>query len=363
MPATIAYYITAHGYGHGARSCDILTALHHAAPNSRIIVKTDLPLSFLHHRLPAAIEIQNGAFDTGLVQQDSVRSDIDASLEAIGRLYNQEDQLIEQESGYMAAEHVDVVVADIPAIPLAAAQRLGIPNVATGNFGWDWIYEEFAQENPRWQPFVERIRAAYRRTDLLLRQPFAEPMSAFPERIDLPLLARAGVNRRDLLAELTGAAPDKRWVLLSFTSLNMDHSALERLSKPADLELFTVEPLRWQNSTVHCISRSSASFADVLASVDCVVTKPGFGILSECIVNGKPIIYTERIHFREYGVLVDGIRRYCRHAHISNAELYAGRLEHALKSLDSAPPPTETMASGGAELAARIILERAAPSR
>ncbi len=47
----IAYYITAHGYGHGTRSCDVLRALHRLYPEQPVIVTTDLPRDFLNSRL------------------------------------------------------------------------------------------------------------------------------------------------------------------------------------------------------------------------------------------------------------------------------------------------------------------------
>ncbi len=152
-------------------------------------------------------------------------------------------------------------------------------------------------------------------------------------------------------------------MLLSFTSLNLKHPAIDRLSQLDGCELFTVEPLEWPDSPIHCIARSTACFADIMASVDVVVTKPGFGILSECIANEKPIIYSDRSNFREYGVLVECIEKYCRQAFIPNAELYAGQLARALEEIESAPAPREQMATGGAELAAREILARLTASR
>lgn len=258
----------------------------------------------------------------------------------------------------MCRENIGVVVTDIPAIPLAAAQQSCIPNIATGNFGWDWIYEEFVMSDPRWLPYVEKFRTVYGQTDLLLRQPFAEPMEAFPNRMDLPLLAEPGQESKAKIVELTGADPCKRWILLSFTSLDLKQPALDQLAKQTGCEWFSVEPLEWKNSAVKCIARAHVCFADVLASIDIVVTKPGFGILSECIANNKPIIYSERKHFREYGVLVESIERYCRHAFVPNTELYAGRLESALSLIETAPEPTDRIAGGGAELAAREILDR-----
>jgi len=364
---TVAYYITAHGYGHGTRSCDVLNALHAADPEIQIVVKTDLPLAFMQSRLPSAIKIVPGAFDTGLIQKDSIHIDLEASIEAIERLYARESNLIAEEMEFIERENIGVVVADIPAIPLEAAKRSGVPAIATGNFGWDWIYSDFVKFDPRWQTYVDKFRAVYQQTDLLLRQPFAEPMSAFPNQIDLPLLAKPGTNRREMIAEATGADPGRKWVLLSFTSLNLDSTALENLAHLRKCALFSVEPLEWPNSAIKCLKRSLATFADLLASMDVVVTKPGFGIVSDCIANNKPIIYTGRENFLEYPILVEGIEKYCRHAFIPGAELYAGGLGRALEEIESAHvaakscersrTPREQIPRGGAEIAARHILQ------
>lgn len=354
----IAYYITAHGYGHGTRSCDIINAVLTAAPDVPVIVKTDLPSGFLSHRLPDTIDVRNGAFDVGLVQKDSIQVDLGASLDAVEKLYIREDVLIAQEADFITKENVGVVVSDIPAIPLAAAQRSGIPGIATSNFGWDWIYEDFVRTDPRWQTYVDKFRTVYQQTDLLLRQPFAEPMTSFPNQIDLPLLASSGTERRSDIAAATGADREMKWVLLSFTSLNLHPGALENLDRLTDCELFGVEPLTWPGSCVRTIARSTALFEDIMASMDVVVTKPGFGIVSECIANNKPIIYSERKNFREYAILVENIQRYCRHAFIPGTELYSGDLARALYEIDHAPAPAEQMPRHGAELAAAEILKR-----
>ncbi len=123
-------------------------------------------------------------------------------------------------------------------------------------------------------------------------------------------------------------------------------------------EFLTVEPLYWPDSGIHCIDRSVCSFADALASVDLVITKPGFGIVSECIANAKPIIYTDRKDFLEYPLLVEGIKHHCQHAFIASSDLYSGNLAPAIKAIQTAPLPTQTMPRGGAEIAAELILEQ-----
>jgi L-arabinokinase len=358
----IAYYITAHGYGHGTRSCDVLRALHRLAPEQPVIVTSDLPLAFLQNRLAGCRNIifRPGAFDVGLVQKDSVRSDLFQTLEKLEDLYNREESLIVQEQNFFRSSNISLVVADIPAIPLGAAQRTNLHNVAIGNFSWDWIYETYAKTDFHWEFFVEKFRAVYEETELLLRLPFAPPMEQFPNRKDIPLLATPGANRRSDMADISyydiSPDPKKIWVLLSFTSLELSFQALEKIKTYNNYEFFCVQPLEFPGSCVHSIDRNRVSFSDIMASCDIVISKPGFGLVSECIVNGKPLIYSDRDEFAEYPILVEGIKKYLRNVHIPSADLYAGNFFQCLEKTRSAPEPAETIAAGGAEMIAKELL-------
>jgi L-arabinokinase len=39
------------------------------------------------------------------------------------------------------------------------------------------------------------------------------------------------------------------------------------------------------------------------ASADVVISKPGYGVVSECFLNGTPLLYIPRMDFAEYPVL------------------------------------------------------------
>lgn len=355
----LAYYITAHGYGHGTRSCDILAALLRARPDLVVQVVSDLPRSFLQSRLPRGnLHYRAGCFDVGMVQLDSIRVDVSASLRAARDLLACWPDKVRQEVDFLRTAGVGAVVADIPGIPLEAARRCGLPNLAVGNFAWDWIYESLAVDDPAWQPVVEAYRAAYAGCDLLLRLPFHEPMRAFSRQRDVPLLARPGRNRREEIARHAQVDPAARWVLLSFTSLDWSAQALARASAIPDTLYFTVHPLVWNRPGFVALDRRTFPYADVMASCDVVVTKPGYGVLSECAVNGKPIIYIERENFREYPVLESAVRRYFQHVHLPARHLYRGELAGALSAIRTAPAPVEALPAGGDDQAAGEILAR-----
>ena len=43
---------------------------------------------------------------------------------------------------------------------------------------------------------------------------------------------------------------------------------------------------------------------DIVAAADVVVSKPGYGIVSECAAHRTPLLYTSRGRFAEYDVMV-----------------------------------------------------------
>ena len=199
------------------------------------------------------------------------------------------------------------------------------------------------------------FRQQYGKTDLLLRLPFCEGMSAFPHIEDIPLVAIPGRTRRSEIAGLTGCNPGKKWILLSFTTLHWNEEALVRVEAIDDCEFLTVLPLQWKRRNIHGLSREQVSFSDVIASADAVVSKPGFGILSDCIVNQKPLIYADRSDFREYPILEESIRKYLKHLHIPADKLYAGNLHESLESIWTRPDPELTLPTGGDRIAAERI--------
>jgi L-arabinokinase len=354
----LAYYVSAHGFGHGVRSCDIIRAFNQSYPEVPVIIVSELPVSFLKNRLPGASNsFRAASFDVGMVQVDSVRIDLPATLRKVEALYASREVHTAAEVSFLKAGGIGLVVVDIPAIPLESAALVGIPRVAVGNFGWDWIYSAYGGSDRRWEPIGQYFSEGYSQADLLLRLPFSEAMNAFPRIEDIPLVASPGMNRRSEIAELAGCRTEKKWVLLSFAALEWNSEALDNVESLTDYEFFTVRPLAWHRKNIHTIDRVQIPFADVLASVDGVVSKPGFGIVSECVVNRKPLLYIDRPDFPECRILVEAIQKYLKQQEIPSGCLYRGELGDSLESLWDQPEPVTTMANGGAAIAARRIAD------
>jgi L-arabinokinase len=354
--SSIAYYVSAHGYGHGVRSCNIIQAINELYPHLHVHIISELPLSFLSNQIDLRRNsVRVESFDVGMAQIDSIRVDVPSTLERIRAIYSQRKERVAGEAAKLEKQGVGLVVVDIPALPIEAAATLGIPRVAVGNFAWDWIYEEFIPQDPGWREIVDIFHEEYAKTDLLLRLPFCETMRAFPRIEDIPLVASPGKSCKNLIAGLTRCDPGKKWILLSFTTLDWTDETLAKIERIRDYEFFTVHPLEWQRRNIHALQREPIIFADILASMDAVISKPGFGILSDCIANRKPLIYADRSDFREYPILVHAIRKYIKHVHIPTIELYRGNLQESLARIWESPDPEGELGLGGDRIAARRI--------
>ncbi len=99
-------------------------------------------------------------------------------------------------------------------------------------------------------------------------------------------------------------------------------------------------------------------YEDLVAAVDVVVTKPGYGIVSECIANDTAMLYTSRGHFVEYEVMVREMPSVLRCRFLDQQSLLDGRWLEALDDLLASPPPPLRPDTNGAEAAADAILRR-----
>ena len=97
-------------------------------------------------------------------------------------------------------------------------------------------------------------------------------------------------------------------------------------------------------------------YEDLVRAVDVVVTKPGYGIISECIANDTALLYTSRGDFREYQVLVDAMPKFLRCAFIDHDDLFAGSWQPHLNALLAQPAPPMRPPVNGADVAADILM-------
>ncbi len=145
----IVFHVSGHGFGHAARIGALLAALRAREPGLEIHVRSPAPAWLFTERDPAA-RVCAAAIDLGVLQRNGLDLDLPASLAAHEAFLAGFEGAVAREARALEALRADLVVGDIPPLCFAAAGRAGVPAAAIANFGWDWILEPWAAEEPRW---------------------------------------------------------------------------------------------------------------------------------------------------------------------------------------------------------------------
>ena len=87
-----------------------------------------------------------------------------------------------------------------------------------------------------------------------------------------------------------------------------------------------------------------------------MVSKPGYGIVTDCIGAGTRLVYTPRGDFPEYPILTAEMPRYLPCVAVDNVALRRGDLGAALADCLAQPFPPQPDLGGAARAAERLLL-------
>jgi L-arabinokinase len=340
----VVFYISGHGFGHASRAIEVINSLLAARADLHVHVRTSVVRWLFDLTVIGAYTYERVEADTGIVQIDSLRLDEEASVRRALDFMSTFDERVECEAAALRRLSPTLVVADIPPLGIAAACRAGVPAIALGNFTWDWVYSAY----PGAEPVVEQIAAIYSQADMALRLPMWGGFEAFERIIDVPFVARHSHREPEETRRALALPLDKRLVLPSFGGHGLDSLADQCKRLDGYEVLFAFDERK--------LYADGYRYEDLVRAADVVVTKPGYGIIAECLANDTAILYTDRGHFIEYEVLVAEMPQLVRCGYISHADLFAGRWQAHLDAVLAQPAPPLKPTTNGAQVAGEMLL-------
>lgn len=298
---TVCYYISDYGYGHATRSIAVIRhLLRSAGDEQKLIVCAGKTIPFVRDSLGPdwRIRYRRVASDLGyILRSDTLEPDFERFRVAYERELVELPERVELESAFLRAHNVGLVVSDISPVPFAAAQRCGIPSVGVSNFTWYTAYNPWLEWNR-----LEPLHEAYAQMDYFIRLAGAsEPDWGRLGRLDAgficrpPSLAESAKLRKTL-------CPDGKRRIVFFAlgmSVEAEDLAQMRLWHSDECLFFVSGNMQVDFSNVIPIPSSITETQNVAAASDLVVTKPGWGTVSEAVCLGKPLLLIKRRFFEE----------------------------------------------------------------
>ena len=362
----IAFYISGHAFGHASRCIEVINALLAAGEHAQVVVCTSAARWLFDVTVRGPIEWHPVVCDTGVEQRDSLNLDEPRTIERAARFMAGLDGLAATEAAFLRQRGATLVVGDIPPLAFRAAHLAGLPAVALGNFTWDWIYAGYPEALASAPDLVPAIRRAYDHASLALRLPMHGGFDAWRSPIvDLPFVARHSSRERGEVRACLGMPEGRRLALASFGGLGISGLPLEPLGQldgwsvvttAHALEAVGAPPPGVRVLEDAAVYGSGLRYEDLVRAADVVVTKPGYGIIAECLANDTAILYTDRGRFAEYEVLVESMPGLVPCRYITRADLLAGRWQEHLDAVAAQPWPPARPRTDGASIAARHLL-------
>lgn len=345
MAPHILFAITPHGFGHMAMAAPVINALAQRHPEWRITLRTTLSPDFLASRVRLPYSLQPVADDFGMVQRNALEVDVEASAQRYRQMHRHWDTEVARVANELRTAQVDLVVADVPYLTLAAAQQAGIANVALCCLHWGDVYGHYCLDRDEGPAIHQQIMDAYGGANRFIRTEPAMPMPGLGNVSSVgPIAVRAHSRRNELMQRLA-LQPEERLVLVSMGGIAF-RLPMEQWPHLPGVRFIVQRDWQIERDDYVILESLGLPFADLLASCDLLITKPGYGSFSEAAVNGIPVLYVPRNDWPESPWLIRWLEQHGHCAEIDRARLERGELAPVIEALLARGQPVPVEPSG-----------------
>jgi hypothetical protein len=343
--------VTAHGLGHLAQTAPVIEALRRRVPYLQLTVASTLPAERLRLRIDGPFRIEARALDFGFAMHDAFRVDLPASATRYRALHADWPAQVAQARDWLQGVRPDVLLCNAAYLPLAAAAELGLPAYGMSSLNWADLFDHLYAGEPWAAPIHAQMLQAYRAATAFLKLRPGMDMSALPNSRWVGPVARLGAARRDALRRQLRLAPDEKVVLVAFGGIDARLPMAQWRFEPG---LHWLVPQDWQvaHPQVSAIEALGWHFSDLLASVDALLGKPGYGSFVEAACASTPVLYAPRPGWPEQAPLVRWLQAHARAAEVDEDALRTGALAGRLQQVWTQPMPESVALTGADEVAA-----------
>ncbi len=332
-------------------------------PDIELSIQCGFPKEVIARRLGNDhFEHDQRSLDVGLVQPDPLSVDLAKSQAAYRRLHQHYEQKVNAESRRIQARSPDLVISDIAYLPIAAAAQAGVPAVALASVSWDHIIKGyFDMAEPEEAGWYHEAVHSYQQASLALLPEPAMEGDSFTTCRSIPPIAMLGEWQASFRTMLRIDRNDQRPIILcSLGGMDGTVMPISAMEREDDFHWLVAGKFSTTAEHIHLLTNcTQLPYKDIIASVDGVVGKPGYGMAVEVAAHGLPLVFAQRGHFPDEPVIIEWLNRHARVREISKAEWMAGDFTSAMQDLLDRPKCKRVHCNGaavGAELLSSMFL-------
>ncbi|MED9970008.1 MAG: glycosyltransferase family protein [Ruminococcus sp.] len=288
----ICFFLSDHGFGHIARNIPIIVSVVKNYDTFVYVVCGERHIEFAKKNLElmlTAEQYKRVSFhvdhtDIGLICKDGTLDvDSDALTKSTTEFLSELPQKAEQYFHWLTENHIDAVLCDMPIWSIQACELADVPLLYVGNFTWAEMYREHLP-SVIWQSYsvyYGKIKHAML---------YALHNNEMLEFLKSSEKTKTSVTARPFDEKAVSEIRAKHNRPIVFVALGMSAQFKEPLyvsSVPYDF--YTTEGVPLVSENVEVIPYTTINTQDYVAAADYVITKAGWGTVSECLLAKKPM--------------------------------------------------------------------------
>ena len=293
----ICFFLSDHGFGHIARNIPIIVSVIKNYDTFVYVVCGERHIEFAKRNLETMltaeqykrIEFCAEHTDIGLICKDGTLDvDTDALTKATTEFLSELPQKAEQYSEWLTKKRIDAVLCDMPIWSIEACELAGVPLLYVGNFTWTELYREFLPEKI-WQTYAEYYRKI-KHTML-----YALNNTEMLEFLNGSEISKTSVTARAFKDRAVSEMKGRHDKPIVFVALGMSAQFKESVDvSNVPYDFYTTEGVPLVGDNVEVVPYSTINTQDYVAAADYVITKAGWGTVSECLLAKKPMALFSR---------------------------------------------------------------------
>ena len=346
----ICVCISGHGFGHLSQVSTVLNELAGAGCKFAAHIRSPLPKATISDWLKIPFRHIQTEDDIGMRMCDALEVDKTASFNAYASLHNEWDCKVQRLGQNMRNEGVSLVLADVPYLPLAAAQSVGVPTVAMCSLNWADVVARYFPEQVGW---VQKIRSIYQNTDVFLVPEPGMDMPWLANQRRIGPVGRLGVSRRAQIDRCIGLSADVSLVLVGMGGVHhpLDLSRWPSRINGKPVHYLVSEGLRGQVGNCSVATDLPFGYVDLIASSDLIITKPGYGMFVEAAAAGVPVLYVRREGWPDVPSLIGWLHSVAHAYQVEPEQLLQGSIIDTMAELLAAGRYSPVPLNGAAHAA------------
>jgi hypothetical protein len=302
----ISFYISAHGFGHAVRQSFLINKL---PKYVSVFIVSKIPKSFWDEEISRDFFYRAEEFDCGAVQSSALTTDVEATFERYSEHISSNLEKLKFETDFCKHIKADAIISDMVPFASTIAKTSNIPSFAISNFSWFDIYSEFP-DSPKKEAVLNSLKESLASFDYWIK---LTPQSNLlhcksKEQLSGKYLLKKGEIKSKKLRELLKVDENIKTALLYIGNYGLPNTNWKKLENFSGYHFFGFYPLSPKPSNYTQIKKGEWTMQDYSASADLIISKPGYGTVTESLSSGTPFLYLPRENFSEFRVLETALK-------------------------------------------------------